>query len=216
MRREELRNLGAGWRGPPPFQGDNENHPPLAWTLSWLNFYTSWLLYETENDVPLLGKHYVGCSMTRAHRCKGNIDSEAGGALKEWGVECCQMDKLIGIVFKRLWILFGYVLLAVVNTYLSFGLGSFHPPLSQLHISLFYLSSNTSKTIAHEHEHSPRPSWDLAKIPLPIAMQAHRQALPRNQARIGQTLSQEQEMGFKNWNVRVEIIRGLNLTALQH
>lgn len=42
VRNQQLRDLGGGWRGPPPFQGDSENHPPLAWDLTWEHFFTDW------------------------------------------------------------------------------------------------------------------------------------------------------------------------------
>lgn len=49
IRHQELRE--AGRRGPSPLQSDSANHPPLAWTITWRNFYTSMLLSETENDI---------------------------------------------------------------------------------------------------------------------------------------------------------------------
>lgn len=51
VRQQELQELGEGWRGPSPFQGENEKHPPLSWTLTWRDFYTSAWLSETDGDI---------------------------------------------------------------------------------------------------------------------------------------------------------------------
>lgn len=51
VRNQQLQDLGAGWRGPPPFQGDSENRAPLAWALTWEHFFTDWLLVETSLDI---------------------------------------------------------------------------------------------------------------------------------------------------------------------
>ena len=51
VRSQQLQDLGAGWRGPPPFQGDSENDPPLAWELTWRHFFINWMLTETSLDI---------------------------------------------------------------------------------------------------------------------------------------------------------------------
>lgn len=55
VRNQQLQDLRPRWHGPPPFQGDSENHSPLAWDLTWEHFFTDWLLAETSLDIRCWG-----------------------------------------------------------------------------------------------------------------------------------------------------------------
>lgn len=51
VRGQQFQDLGAGWRGPPPPQGDSEDTSPLAWDLTWRHLFINWMLTETSLDV---------------------------------------------------------------------------------------------------------------------------------------------------------------------